>query len=155
MAILAKLQTNHGEERDCYIRLNNMAIANHPVGTGAAGAAFTSHALFRGFLSQAAFEAGGAYVWEREIEFSPDVGGNIWAEAYAALQAIPALAEPPEPAEPEPLVEDATADQMAAHEAAVITWKAQVAEWEATVTLIAAANAEAAALKAGIAADPD
>lgn len=76
MAITAKVQTMFGEERDVYIRLNSIEASNH---------GWASHALFRGFLSKEAFQAGSHYVWEKEIEFKPDVSKPIWEQAYAAL----------------------------------------------------------------------
>jgi hypothetical protein len=77
MAIQATVETSFGEERELYIRLNNVETNNHGV---------TSHALFRGFLSQQAFEDGKHFVWERQIEFTPDVSQPIWPQAYAAVK---------------------------------------------------------------------
>ena len=76
MAITAKVRTMFGEEREVYIRLNSVESSNH---------GWPSHALFRGFLSKEAFQAGAHYVWEKEIEFTPDVSQPIWEQAYAAL----------------------------------------------------------------------
>ena len=78
MAIKASVPTQFGEDREVYIRLNNVEASNH-------GA--TSLALFRGFLSKEAFKAGSHYVWEKWVEFTPDVSQPIWPQAYAALIA--------------------------------------------------------------------
>lgn len=76
MAIKATVTTLFGEEREVYIRLNNVEASNH---------GWASNALFRGFLSKEAFQAGAHYVWEKEIQFAPDVSQPIWQQAYAAL----------------------------------------------------------------------
>lgn len=76
MAIIAKVTTPFGEDRELYIRLNNVEASNH-------GAA--SLALFRGFLSKDAFKAGSHYVWEKWIEFTPEVSQPLWSQAYKAL----------------------------------------------------------------------
>lgn len=76
MAITATITTQFGEGREVYIRLNNVEASNHGL---------PAHALFRGFLSKAAFEAGAHYVWERQVEFAPDVSQSLWPQAYAAL----------------------------------------------------------------------
>lgn len=78
MAIKANVQTKFGEERELYIRLNNVEASNHGV---------TTHALFRGFLSEEAFKSGAHYIWEQNIEFLADVSKPIWEQAYAALKA--------------------------------------------------------------------
>ena len=84
MAIKATVTTQFGEDREVYIRLNNVEASNH-------GAA--SLALFRGFLSQEAFKAGSHYVWEKWVEFAPDVSKPLWHQAYAALIAQEGLDE--------------------------------------------------------------
>jgi hypothetical protein len=77
MAINAKLETNYGEERDLYIRLNNLeTVSKH------AGAV----ARFRGFVSEKAFKAGKNYVWEKLVEFPCDIGGNLAEQAYFVLK---------------------------------------------------------------------
>lgn len=76
MAIKATVTTLFGEEREVYIRLNNVEASNH---------GWASNALFRGFLSKEAFQAGAHYVWQKEIQFAPDVSQPIWQQAYAAL----------------------------------------------------------------------
>ena len=78
MAIQATITTQFGEERECYIRLNNIEASNH-------GA--PARALFRGFLSREAFEGAASFVWEREVEFTPDVASPLWPQAYAAMTA--------------------------------------------------------------------
>lgn len=78
MAIKAKVTTMFGEDREVYIRLNSIEASNH---------GWASHALFRGFLSKDAFKAGAHYVWEKWIEFTPDVSKPIWEQAYAELVA--------------------------------------------------------------------
>lgn len=83
MALKATVETMHGESRELYIRLNNVEASNH-------GAPAT--ALFRGFLSQEAFQSRKHYVWEREIQFAPDVSQAIWPQAYASLKAEPDMA---------------------------------------------------------------
>ena len=77
MAVKAKVQTLFGEEREVYIRLNSVEASNH---------GWASHALFRGFLSKEAFQSGSHYVWEKEIEFFPDVSKPVWEQAYEALK---------------------------------------------------------------------
>lgn len=78
MAIQANVDTVHGENRSLYIRLNNVEASNHGV---------KSVALFRGFLSEDAFQAGNHYMFEKEVEFDADVSAPIWEQAYAALKA--------------------------------------------------------------------
>lgn len=78
MAINAKIITSFGEERDCYIRLNNVEASNHGV---------ASKALFRAFLSEEAFKSGAGYVAEFDVEFDADASGVIWEQAYNALIA--------------------------------------------------------------------
>lgn len=78
MAIKTTVNTQFGEDREVYIRLNNIEASNHGL---------PSSALFRGFLSQAAFEGGSHYVWEKQVEFTPDVSQPLWGQAYAALCA--------------------------------------------------------------------
>lgn len=83
MAIHATINTIYGENRPAYIRLNNVEASNH--GTRAV-------ALFRGFVSREAFEAGKGFVWEHQVEFTADVSQPIWAQGYAALRALPEMA---------------------------------------------------------------
>lgn len=76
MAILATIPTSFGENRECYIRLNNVEVSNHGV---------PAQALFRAFLSQTAYASGAHYVAEFGIEFTADVTQPLWGQAYAAL----------------------------------------------------------------------
>jgi len=78
MAIIMEVATPAGERRELYIRLNNAEVSNHGV---------PSTALFRGFLSEEAFRAGRAFVWEEEVQFAADVTAPLWGQAYAALKA--------------------------------------------------------------------
>ena len=78
MAIKAIVETVHGEERELYIRLNDIEASNHGV---------RSIAKFRGFISQEKFEAGANYLWERDIEFVADVTQPLWGQAYQALKS--------------------------------------------------------------------
>lgn len=78
MAIQATVPTQFGEDRNCYIRLNNIEASNHGV---------PATALFRAFLSQEAFEAGSHFVAEFNVEFTPDVSLPLWPQAYSALAA--------------------------------------------------------------------
>lgn len=77
MAIKAKIETLYGEERECYIRLNNVEASNHN---------WPCIAVFRGYASREAFENGKAFLWEQAVEFKPDVTKPIWEQAYRALK---------------------------------------------------------------------
>lgn len=79
MAIQATVKTQYGEDRDLYIRLNNVEASNHGV---------MASALFRGFLSQAAFEGGANYMWEQSVEFVADVTQPLWEQAYSELKRV-------------------------------------------------------------------
>jgi hypothetical protein len=76
MALLAEVETIHGEKRKLYIRLNNVEASNHGV---------PCRALFRGFLSEQAFKEGKHFLWEEYIEFKGDATGKHWDQAYTAL----------------------------------------------------------------------
>ena len=78
MAIKALVTTSFGEDRELYIRLNNLEASNHDV---------ESTALFRGFASQAAYEEGKGFMWERDIMFKPDVALPLWGQAYEVLKS--------------------------------------------------------------------
>lgn len=79
MAIKAKVETLSGETRECYIRLNHVDhVVNHDE--------LPAHALFRGFVSQEAFDNRKAFVWERSVEFVPDHERPLWVQAYEALK---------------------------------------------------------------------
>lgn len=82
MAINAEIETNYGETRECYVRLNNVEVSNHGQ---------KAHALFRAFISKEAFEAGASFVAEIPIEFDADVSRPIWGQAYSELIAQSAL----------------------------------------------------------------
>lgn len=76
MAITAKIRTVYGEERECYIRLNNVEANNHYM---------PATALFRAFLSKEAFESHSHYVAEFDVKFQADVSEPLWSQAYEAL----------------------------------------------------------------------
>lgn len=78
MAINATVETIHGEERELYIRLNNLEASNHSA---------TSFAKFRGFISREKFESGANYLWELDVEFNADVTKPLWDQAYSALKS--------------------------------------------------------------------
>lgn len=84
MALIANLETNFGETRELYVRINNVEASNH---------GFPATGLARGFLNQEAFEAGKPFVWERQFEFGADVSLPMWEQAYAALKAEPEFAD--------------------------------------------------------------
>lgn len=86
MAIQANIETMFGEQRELYIRLNNVEVSNHGV---------PATALARGFLSQAAFQAGKHFVWEGTFEFVSDVSQPLWTQAYAELKTK--LTDPTDP----------------------------------------------------------
>lgn len=77
MAIQATVNTEFGEERILYIRLNNIEASNHGV---------PCSVKFRGFLSKEAFDNGNRFLWEKDIEFLADVNLPLWAQAYEALK---------------------------------------------------------------------
>lgn len=77
MAILATVLTVYGEERELYIRLNNTEVSNHGV---------KSTALFRGFLSKDAFDAGSHFMFEKQVEFTANVSEPIWEQAYTVFK---------------------------------------------------------------------
>ena len=76
MAIKATITTSFGEDRECYIRLNNVEASNHGV---------PAKALFRAFLSKEAFDGGSNFVAEFDVEFEADVSQLLWSQAYAEL----------------------------------------------------------------------
>jgi hypothetical protein len=77
VAIQATIETDYGESRSLYIRINSVEVSNHGL---------ASSALVRGYLSQDAFAAGKPYVWEREVQFTPDVSQPVWPQAYSVLK---------------------------------------------------------------------
>lgn len=78
MAIKATVTTAYGEDRELYIRLNNLEASNHGE---------LSTAKFRGFLSQEAYQAAANYAWEQDIKFMVDVTQPLWGQAYQALKS--------------------------------------------------------------------
>lgn len=84
MAVIAHLETEFGESRDLYVRLNNFEqLANHGV---------PAVARFRGYLSEEAFRGGRGFVWEMLVPFDADAPAEPWQLAYAALRAHDAAA---------------------------------------------------------------
>ncbi|ALN97537.1 hypothetical protein [Aeromonas sp. ARM81] len=77
MAVNAMVMTKFGEERELYIRVNNIESSNHGV---------ESNALFRGYISQEAFQGGAHYVWENNVSFIADVTIPLWDQAYGELK---------------------------------------------------------------------
>jgi hypothetical protein len=77
MAIVAKVETRFGEERELYIRLNHFdQLANHGV---------PARAVFRGYASEEAFQNGAEFMFEQAVEFPADAPSAPWKAAYAAL----------------------------------------------------------------------
>jgi len=85
MGIKGTVNTEFGETRELYIRLNNVEANNHGAG---------SYALFRGFLSKESFESGGKYMWEQRVSFHPDVSLPIWEQAYDHLKTMDEITNP-------------------------------------------------------------
>ena len=78
MAIITTVKTSLGEDRELYIRLNNIEASNHGE---------RSSAKFRGFISQEAYQTGANYAWEQDVEFVADVTQPLWEQAYRALKS--------------------------------------------------------------------
>ncbi len=76
MAILSTVKTDFGFDKKLYIRLNNLEVSKH-------GGAI---ALFRGFDSKEAFESGAKFMFEKEVNFSPDVNGVLFQQAYSEIK---------------------------------------------------------------------
>ena len=76
MATIQTVQTFYGEDRELYIRLNNIEVSNHGV---------VSFAKFRGFVSRETYLSGGKYLWEQDIQFNADVSQPLWPQAYEKL----------------------------------------------------------------------
>lgn len=83
MAVQVELQTNFGEIRPLYIRINNVEASNHGV---------DANALARGYISKEAFEARKGYVFECEFTFTADVSKSLWPQAYEELLKRPEFA---------------------------------------------------------------
>jgi hypothetical protein len=129
MAVKATLPTSFGEDRDLYIRLNNLEDAqNH---------GRPPPARYRGYLSEAAYRSGASFVWEDVIGFDADVSQPLWDQAYSALKnisdlpaptppdPIPALVQPAAPTvsdapDPPPLAPNADAKAKALHAAELV-----------------------------------
>jgi hypothetical protein len=79
MAIKANLETNFGETRELYVRVNSVELNNHGV---------PSLALVRGFLSEDGYRAGKPMVYERQVEFAVDLSQPVWCQAYAAVKSL-------------------------------------------------------------------
>jgi hypothetical protein len=79
MAIQATVETNFGEYRELYIRLNNLESSNHGQ---------LSYAKFRGFISKEKFDSGANYLWEQDVEFEADVTQPLWGQAYSELKRV-------------------------------------------------------------------
>lgn len=80
MAILARVETHHGEERELYIRLDHFERLNNH------GA--PALAVFRGYISKEAFDARAAFVWELGIELEANAPEKPWELAYSELQKM-------------------------------------------------------------------
>lgn len=77
MAILATVETQFGENKELYIRLNNVEASNHGM---------KATALFRGFISKEAFESGKNFMFEKEVQFDAEVSSNLWEQAYRHIK---------------------------------------------------------------------
>jgi hypothetical protein len=129
MALIARLETMHGEERELYVRLNNLdQLKNHPEGGG-------DLLRFRGYLSKEAFDRRCHFVWEQVIECEIDVAEPVWPQAYAALKAHDPTAAIDPPRDPReglpPLEADSSAELIARHDAAAQEHAITSAEHEA------------------------
>jgi len=81
MAVTVKGETDFGEERELYWRLNNFEqLANHGV---------KAVARFRAFASEEAFRSGKHFMAEKLIEFDVNTKKPVWSQAYAALRLEP------------------------------------------------------------------
>lgn len=77
MAILANVETNTGEVKSLYLRVNNIEVSNHGV---------KASALIRGFISKEAFNSGKHFAHEEQIEFDANVSLPIWEQVYVVLK---------------------------------------------------------------------
>lgn len=77
MAIVTKVETSFGEERELYVRLNNVSASNHGV---------EGLALFRGFLNKEAYQNNKHFLYEEAINFKVDVSLPIWEQAYSEIK---------------------------------------------------------------------
>jgi hypothetical protein len=79
MAILATIETDAGDNREVYLRINSIeGLNNH---------GSPCSVRFRAYASKLAFTNRKAFLWERSFEFTPDVKANIWQQAYDAFKA--------------------------------------------------------------------
>lgn len=85
MAIAQTLQTTYGEIRSLYVRINTVSVGNHGT-TSETNQGGVDVVLFRGFVGETEFRAGGGYVWELEIEMELDVSLPLWPQAYEFLK---------------------------------------------------------------------
>lgn len=79
MAILARVKTIHGEEKELYIRINNVEVSNHGV---------KATALIRGFVSKDAFDNKMHFLHEEYVEFDSDVSEPLWGQVYSELKLL-------------------------------------------------------------------
>lgn len=91
MALTIKIETNFGEIRELYVRLNS--ISDISKGT-------TLEPLFRGYLKEQVNEDSfnysdvtsfPTYVWEStllDLEFIPDINNNIWEQCYSKFLEV-------------------------------------------------------------------
>lgn len=77
MAILTKVTTIHGEEKELYIRVNNVEVNNHGI---------KACALVRGFLSKDAFDNRMHFLHEERVEFDADLTKPLWEQVYDELK---------------------------------------------------------------------
>lgn len=76
MAILENVETSYGENKEIYIRLNNVEVSNHGE---------HAFAIFRGFFNKEAFLNGKSFIYEKHVKFTPNVSEPMWEQAYKAL----------------------------------------------------------------------
>lgn len=92
MAVTQTLVTEFGENRELYVRVNNLTANNHGEGST------TNHGgintvLFRGYYSEEAFRNSGRFVWELEMNVVFDVSLALWPQAYTVLKSTPDFAD--------------------------------------------------------------
>lgn len=84
MAVKATVETQFGETRELYIRINNIEqVNNHGL---------PASARFRGYASKEAYLAGKPYMFERLVDFTVNPAVSLWPLSYAALKALPQFA---------------------------------------------------------------
>lgn len=77
MAILTKVLTEFGEEKELYLRINSAELSNHGV---------ESTALVRGYLSEQAFKDDLRCMYEDIVTCNVDVSRNVWEQFYSELK---------------------------------------------------------------------